>query len=594
MNKVTKQKKKNNNIKSGIGIIWRYASQYKKSLYLMIFLSFIMSFLVAAYPYLLGRFFDALSNSAETGTVDQVVWVILLIAIGSKILESAVEYCNERVSRPLGVKLANWYPAYFFEKIIAYPISFISNTKRGSIHSVYSRASSGLVEIIAFYAKDIGVDIMSVFLGLGFVFYMNIQLGGILLVGVFIYTVLNIRIMPKIDKLSRDVNKTSNKANSMLHETIDSFTEIKRSHTEQMEVKKIYEMFTGPLFKVNLAFQMMWVNTLVSRHLVITLTQGSILGFSALLVANGQLSVGELVSINIYSLSTFVPFRRLSNMWLYLVETIVKVHEAEQMIGKKPENYIPKGAKKLRDIQGDVEFRNVEFAYEKKSGPVLRGIDLRAQAGQKVALVGKSGSGKTTSVELIGALYFPQKGKVMIDGIPTDKLHLDELRKNIAYVSQDVMLFADTIENNIRYAKPNASKDEVIAVAKLAHCDEFITQFPKGYKTKIGERGVKLSGGQKQRIAIAQAILRDPKILILDEPTSALDIESEKFINESLEHLMKGRTTFIIAHRLSTVREADNIFVFEDGQIIESGRHDELLDQDGRYAHLYQMYLGMD
>ena len=264
------------------------------------------------------------------------------------------------------------------------------------------------------------------------------------------------------------------------------------------------------------------------------------------------------------------------------------------MINRKPEDYSPKNAISLEDLQGDIEFKNVHFAYEKKSGAVLHGINLHAKTGEKVALVGKSGSGKTTSVELIGALYFPQKGKVLIDGVPTSKLNLDELRNNIAYVSQDVMLFADTIENNIRYAKPKATSAEVIKAAKLAHCDEFISGFKKGYKTVVGERGVKLSGGQKQRVAIARAILRDPKILILDEPTSALDIESEKYINKSLETLMHGRTTFIIAHRLSTVRGADKIFVFEEGQVIESGTHDKLLEQDDRYAHLYRLYLGLD
>ena len=248
----------------------------------------------------------------------------------------------------------------------------------------------------------------------------------------------------------------------------------------------------------------------------------------------------------------------------------------------------------LGELKGRVTFKDVHFTYSAGQPEVLTGIDLDIQPGQVVAMVGESGVGKSTSVHLISGYYFPTTGSVEVDGIDTRRLDLTELRQQIGVVPQEVALFNDSIMANIRYGTFGASDEAVRAAAAEAHMDGFIATLPEGYDTLVGERGIKLSVGQKQRVAIARAILRDPRILILDEPTSALDAETERVVTGALERLMKGRTTFIIAHRLSTVRSADVILVFQKGRIAERGTHAELIQiPDGIYRKLYEYQIGL-
>jgi ABC-type multidrug transport system fused ATPase/permease subunit len=241
-----------------------------------------------------------------------------------------------------------------------------------------------------------------------------------------------------------------------------------------------------------------------------------------------------------------------------------------------------------------VEFKDVHFSYKKKDNDVLKGISFAVEPGEKIALVGESGVGKSTLVDLVSGYYFATNGQVLIDGRNVKNLDLKFLRSKIAVVPQEVVLFHDTIADNIKYGNFGISDRRMKLAADKSHCLEFIENFPKKWKSVVGERGIKLSVGQKQRVAIARAILRDPKILILDEPTSALDAKSEKIIQASLDKLMENRTTFIIAHRLSTVRKADKILVLDKGEIIESGTHDELVKKkNGAYRQLYELQIGL-
>lgn len=305
------------------------------------------------------------------------------------------------------------------------------------------------------------------------------------------------------------------------------------------------------------------------------------------------MTLGELLAFNAYAAMIFGPFVTITRQWQTIQNGIVNIQETEKILQTEPENYSPDGSKAFA-LKGNIDFTDVSFGYEEGKPPVLQDISFSIKAGEVIALVGESGVGKSTLIDLVSGYNFASKGEVMIDGIPMQKIDLRSLRSQIAVVPQEVVLFNDTIKTNIKYGNFNTTDTEIETASRKAHALDFINKFSEKWEQVVGERGVKLSVGQKQRVAIARAILRNPKILILDEPTSALDAGSEKIITQSLEELMAGKTTFIIAHRLSTVRRADKILVFKDGKIIESGKHDELLEiPNGEYRRLYELQIGL-
>jgi len=313
----------------------------------------------------------------------------------------------------------------------------------------------------------------------------------------------------------------------------------------------------------------------------------AIFGVGIFLLRGGMISAGELIMFIGYTSLVQQPIAQLANNYRVIKRGMAVINRALKLKNVKTERY--EEGINLEEINGEVEFKNVSFSY-KKGKVILKNINFKIKPGEVIALVGPSGVGKSTLIDLISRYNSPTKGSVLVDGYDIEKVNLHSLRKNIAVVPQEISLFNDTIKNNIAYGKANANMRKIIEVSEAANAHEFISKFPKQYKQMVGERGIKLSVGQKQRVAIARALLRDPKILILDEATSALDSVSEKLVQDALKTLIKGRTTFIIAHRLSTIRHADQIFVFNKGQIVERGKHDELMKkEDGIYHNFYMM-----
>ena len=304
------------------------------------------------------------------------------------------------------------------------------------------------------------------------------------------------------------------------------------------------------------------------------------------MIMEGNLTFGEFLSFTLYLGFMIAPIVQMSNIGSQLTEAFAGLDRTEEIMNMPLEDDGSERNTRLNGIHGDVKFDQVSFAYEEGKN-VVKEVSFSAPAGSVTALVGTSGSGKTTIAGLAASFLTPGHGTVTIDGLDLSQVTLQSFRSQLGVVLQDDFLFEGTIRENILFPRPQATEELLLAAVNAAHVNEFTDRFDEGLDTLIGERGVKLSGGQRQRIAIARAILADPKILILDEATSNLDTESETFIQASLKELMKGRTTFVIAHRLSTIRQADQILVVENGQIVESGKHDELIAKEGRYYQLY-------
>ncbi|RKH60355.1 ABC transporter ATP-binding protein [Corallococcus llansteffanensis] len=324
---------------------------------------------------------------------------------------------------------------------------------------------------------------------------------------------------------------------------------------------------------------------------------GSFAGFAAAaavlwrggrMVVAGELTAGALMSFLVYTLLVAFSLGALSDAWAEFMRAAGAAARVFELLDRRPA-MAPEGGRVPASARGHVHLEGVRFTYASRpEAEVLRGLDLTLAPGERVALVGPSGSGKSTVAALLGRLYDPDAGRVLLDGQDVRDLDPRWLRRQVGTVSQEPLLFSGTVADNIRYARPDASLEEVEAAARAANAHDFITRFPEGYATRVGERGAQLSGGQKQRIAIARAVLKDPRILVLDEATSALDAESEHLVQEALDRLMQGRTTLVIAHRLSTVRGADRVLVLEGGAVVQSGDHASLLGQDGLYRRLVE------
>jgi ATP-binding cassette subfamily B protein len=317
-----------------------------------------------------------------------------------------------------------------------------------------------------------------------------------------------------------------------------------------------------------------------------------VLWYGSRLVQAGELSVGSLTSFMLYTLFVAGAMGSFAEIYSQIQRTLGASQRVLEILGERTESDEP-AATPLPRLRGDVAFEDVAFRYpSRKDVAVVRGVSLEARSGERIALVGPSGAGKSTLVSLLLRFYDPDAGRVLVDGRDVRDYPLHELRSQMAVVPQDVLLFGGSIADNIAYGRPGAAQEEIVAAARKANAHEFIEGFPEGYQTRVGERGVQLSGGQRQRVAIARAILRDPAVLILDEATSSLDSESESLVLQALDRLMQGRTSLIIAHRLSTVRGADRIYVLKEGQTVESGTHAELVTrEDGVYRNLTQLQM---
>ena len=570
----------------GIKLMIKYIRAEGKQIKKVFAITVCGSILGAFVPLIYGKVIRMAGDTAST-----IEYILLLVLMWTTI--DQIRNWTTRYSDRQGV-YASWNIDYnlfmgSLSHLIRLPMSYLSEQRLGKTVQRVERGADSLGKVV----RDVLFSLVPHFLSLVFSFVIMFgiqwQLGILVLLTVVFYTLAMISSNKKIVALNRENRKIWEAAWGHMWDVTANIKAVKANTNEGFEIKRIEANFEKCYSNERKA-QDLRNRIQAYEHLIFGGGSVLTLALGALMLRWGMLDAGGLFSFLGYIQLAYTPFSRLAHNWRFVLETLVIEERVAKFLEEKEEDY--ESGEKMQ-FTGDIEFRDVTFRYGEPGNEILKNINLTVKEGETVAIVGESGVGKTTLIDLISRYYSPTKGEIAIGGRDIRKWSLGSLRSQIAVVPQDLSLLNDTIKLNIAYGDIERITDDSALenVAKASYAHNFIIgeRFVSGYNQIVGERGVKLSAGQKQRVAIARALLRDPKILILDEATSALDSESEMYVQQALEVLIKSRTTFIIAHRLSTVKKADKIVVMHDGGIAEVGKHDELMALGGIYKKLVDL-----
>lgn len=558
-------------------------SKYMPYLRSVLFMSFILQLLGLAAPFFTQNIIDKVLVHRAADALDILVLGMMICTLFQNWMQCLRAYLFTNITNKMDVALS----ARLFKNVTSLPISYFQKWQVGDVVSRLGELET-LRGFMTGNSLTIILDIVFAILYLGVMFlYYSWILTLIVLVMIPLFVILNLIVAPIFKRLINDQFLIGSENQSFLIEAITGIHTVKSSSVENNFIRRYEEMLArltnASLAVVNLANIANSIGTFF--YSIFNLV---ILWIGAYYVMQGDISVGELIAFQMIAGQLIAPIMRLINQWQSFQQVRVSMERLADIMDEETEPTFNPSRTTLPTLRGDIALEKLAFSYTPEGGKVLDNINIRIPAGMKVGIVGRSGSGKSTLTKLIQRLYLPDNGRILIDGVDIAQVEPAWLRRQIGVVLQDSKLFSGTVEENIRIACPNATHEEIVNAAKLAGADDFISQFPHGYETFVGERGSLLSGGQRQRIAIARALLSNPRILIFDEATSALDYESENVIMSNIEPISRGRTMLMIAHRLSTVRDCDAIIVIERGRIVEAGSHDELMKRNGVYAKLHQ------
>jgi subfamily B ATP-binding cassette protein MsbA len=472
------------------------------------------------------------------------------------------------------------------------PVTYFDQTKTGALLSRVMSDAEGLRNLVGSGLVEVAGGLLTAAAALVILFYLSAKLTIIALGVLSLFGLILLYAFKTLRPLFRERSRINAAVSGRLTESFSGIRVVKAYRAERREAL-VFSKGAHRLFR-NVAKTMTGFAAVSAFSTLLLGAVGvAIMWVGASEVLAGRMTLGSFFSFTLYMGLLVGPVIQIVSIGSQITEAFAGLERIREIRNETPEDAGDAAKRQLPRIVGHVEFRDVSFEYQ-EGVPVLKNVSFESEPGTSTALVGPSGSGKSTIIGLVAAFYTPTSGRILVDGNDLSEVRLADYRSQIGVVFQDNFLFDGTVIENIAFARPEASREDILRAARIARCDDFVQDLADGYETVVGERGVKLSGGQRQRVAIARAILADPRILILDEATSSLDSESEALIQEGLAELMKGRTTFVIAHRLSTIRNADAILVVEAGQIVERGAHHELLARGGRYFDLYTRQHGIE
>ena len=553
----------------------------RKIVSLGLFLILVRSLSGLVLPYASKNLIDEVIPSKD---IEALTYLLIVVCI-ALLFQSVSSFSLTRLLSVEAQHLISILRASVQQKLLKLPISFFDNNKSGALVSRVMTDVEGVRNLVGTGLVQLFGGSITAIISLVILIKINGQMTLFVLVPVLIFAVIALKAFGYIRPIFRARGKINAEVTGRLTETLNGIRVIKGFNAEDQE-KDVFEKGVEELYqnvKKSLTATALMTS---SSTFLLGLASAGIMGMGGYFIMNNTMTYGEFVSFTLFLGFMIAPIVQMSNIGSQLTEAFAGLDRTQELMRIPEENNLEIRTLKLNQIEGNVSFKNISFSYDDKT-EVLHDISFEAPKGSVTALVGSSGSGKSTIAGLATAFLNPNSGKVLIDGVDLAKVDLKSFRSQLGVVLQDDFLYEGTIRENILFPRPNATEEELLVAVEGAYVNEFTDRFEEGLDTLIGERGVKLSGGQRQRISIARALLAKPKIVILDEATSNLDTQSEAFIQKSLAVLMRDRTTFVIAHRLSTIQKADQILVVEEGDIVERGKHEELIKRKGRYFELY-------
>lgn len=569
----------------------QFVKPYKYRIFATIIVGIIKFGIPMLIPLLIKYAIDGVINNHALTTDEKVHHLTIAIGIALfifVIVRPPIEFIRQYLAQWTSNKILYDIRKKLYNHLQALSARFYANNQVGQVISRVINDVEQTKDFILTGLMNIWLDCITIIIALSIMFFLDVKLT-LAALFIFPFYILTVYVFfGRLRKLTRERSQALAEVQGFLHERVQGISVVKSFAIEDNEAKNFDKKNTNFLTRALKhtrwnAYSFAAINTVTDIGPII------VIGVGAYLAISGSITVGTLAAFVGYLELLFGPLRRLVGSFTTLTQSFASMDRVFQLIDEDYDIKNGVGAQPIEIKQGRIDIDHVSFQYNDNEAPILKDINLSIEKGETVAFVGMSGGGKSTLINLIPRFYDVTSGQILIDGHNIKDFLTGSLRNQIGLVQQDNILFSDTVKENILLGRPTATDEEVVEAAKMANAHDFIMNLPKGYDTEVGERGVKLSGGQKQRLSIARIFLNNPPILILDEATSALDLESESIIQEALDVLSKDRTTLIVAHRLSTITHADKIVVIENGHIVETGTHRELIAKKGAYEHLYSI-----